>query len=356
MTASPSPRRRLGAKRQRKATAHMLIPGSEICGIPIAAVLLLAMMLDAVIGDYPFKFVPHPVALLGRAIEFFDDRLNRAERGHKALVVRGALVTTLLAGSAAGLGWYLAGLGRGLPCGWWFEVPLVAIFLAGRGLFDHVRAVAQALPNDDDDNGDVEAGREAVSHIVGRNPKSLDNHGVARAAIESLAENFSDGIVAPALFYLLFGLPGLLLYKTVNTLDSMIGHHNERYEAFGKVAARLDDLLNLVPARLGGLLIAAGAIPTPGGHPARALWVMAGDAGKSRSPNAGWLEAAMAGAIGVALLGPRKYGRTIVKDPWIGEQFSARVMPRDIRRALFLFVIACGFLFAAVGLVAVLAA
>ena len=312
----------------------------------MAVVLLLALILDAVIGDCPFKFIPHPVALLGRAIDYFDDRLNRSERGHRALVVRGALVTSVLAGGAAALGWYLAVLGRGLPCGLWLEVPLVAIFLAGRGLFDHVRAVADALGDED-----LAASRQAVSHIVGRNPKSLDNHGVARAAIESLAENFSDGLVAPALFYLLFGLPGLFFYKTINTLDSMIGHHNERYEAFGKVAARLDDILNLVPARIGGLLIAAGAIATPGGRPARALTVMVRDAGKSRSPNAGWLEAAMAGAIGVALLGPRKYGKTIVKDPWIGEQFPARAMPRDLRRALFLYVVACGLLFTAVGLV-----
>ncbi len=326
----------------------MLLPGSQICGITIAVVLLLALLLDAVIGDYPFKYIPHPVALLGRAIEFFNDRLNRAERGHQALVMRGALVTLGLAGAAAGLGFYLAGLGRGSICGVWLEIPLVAIFLAGRGLFDHVRAVADALRG-----GDVDAGRQAVRHIVGRNTKSLDKHSVARAAIESLAENFSDGLVAPVLFYLFFGLPGLLLYKTVNTLDSMIGHHNERYEAFGKFAARFDDLLNLVPARIGGLLITAAAIATPGGRPARALMVMVSDARKSRSPNAGWLEAAMAGAIGVALLGPRKYGRNIVEDPWIGGQFPARAKPRDIRRALFLYVIACGLLFAAVGLVAV---
>jgi len=263
------------------------------------------------------------------------------------LLVRGLLVTVVLAIAAIGLGWFVADLLRGAICGWWIEVPVVAVLLAQRSLFDHVRAVGSTLAHDG-----LDAGRDAVAHIVGRDPRYLDRHGVARAAIESLAENFSDGVVAPVFFYLLFGLPGLFLYKTVNTLDSMIGHRDETYEAFGKFAARLDDILNLVPARISGVIIAAAAVFTPGARPARALMVMVRDAPKSPSPNAGWPEAAMSGAIGVALLGPRRYGGALATDPWIGQQFPARAKPRDIRRALFVYAVACLLLFAAVAVIA----
>ncbi len=327
----------------------MLLHGSEICGLPIAIVLLGALVVDILLGDMPrlFALIPHPISLLGGTIDFLDRRLNRAGRGRRVLVARGLLVTVLLAAAAAGFGWYLAGLFRGLPCALWIESLVVALLLAQRSLFDHVRAVGRALVS-----GGVAAGRDAVRHIVGRDPQRLDRHGVVRAAIESLAENFSDGVVAPAAFYLLFGLPGLFFYKTVNTLDSMIGHRNARYENFGKFAARLDDLVNLVPARVSGLLIAAAAVFTPGGRPARALMVMVRDAAKSPSPNAGWPEAAMSGAIGVALLGPRSYHGAVARDPWIGEQFPARASPRDIHRALFLYAVACFLLFATIALVA----
>lgn len=326
----------------------MLMPGSEICGLPIAAILLAALILDALVGDLPrfFAVVHHPVAIVGRAIAFLDRRLNRPGRGRRALIVRGTLVAAILAVAAIGFGWLVAHAVRGPLCGWWIEGPVVAMLLAQRSLFDHVRAVSHALAQDG-----LDAGRDAVAHIVGRDPARLDRHGVARAAIESLAENFSDAVVAPVLFYLLFGLPGLFLYKTVNTLDSMIGHRNGTYEAFGKFAARLDDLLNIVPARVSGIIIAAAAIFTPGGRPARALMVMVRDARKSPSPNAGWPEAAMSGAIGVALLGPRRYGGTVANDPWIGGQFPARAVPRDIRRALFLYAVACFLLFAAVAVI-----
>ena len=176
------------------------------------------------------------------------------------------------------------------------------MLVAQRSLYDHVAAVALAL-----DRGGLAAGREAVRHIVGRDPSRLDAHGVARAAIESLAENFSDGVVAPVFWYLLLGLPGLFAYKMANTLDSMIGHKTPHYLAFGWAAARFDDLANLAPARISGVLIAAAAVFAEKGRPGRALAIMLRDGAKHRSPNAGWPEGAMAGALDLALAGPRHY-------------------------------------------------
>lgn len=179
-----------------------------------------------------------------------------------------------------------------------------------------------------------------MSRIVGRDVKTLDKSGVARAAIESCAENLSDGVVAPAFWYLLFGLPGLVLYKTINTMDSMIGHRNARYEAFGWASARFDDVLNVVPARFSGLFIALAAISVRKADPGAALTVMWRDADKHRSPNAGWPESAMAGALGLALAGPRRYGAQMVNEPWIG-QGTAQATVQDVVRALKLFCAAC---------------
>jgi adenosylcobinamide-phosphate synthase len=169
---------------------------------------------------------------------------------------------------------------------------------------------------------------------------SLDAYGVARAAIESLAENFSDGVVAPAFWFLLLGLPGLLAYKMANTLDSMIGHKTPHYLSFGWAAARFDDLVNLLPARISGLLITGAALFAEKGRPGRALAIMLRDARKHRSPNAGWPEAAMAGALGLALAGPRHYPEGAVVDPWVGDG-TARAATSDIGRALSLYKLAC---------------
>ena len=182
---------------------------------------------------------------------------------------------------------------------------------------------------------------------------SLDEDGVARAAIESLAENFSDGVVAPVLWFLVLGLPGICAFKAINTLDSMIGHRSERYRAFGWAAARLDDLANLVPARLAGLLIALAGALTPRASGKDALRIMLRDAGKHRSPNAGWPEAAMAGALDLSLAGPRRYGAELVEDPWLGEG-SEDVGSADIRRALRLFIVACVVQAALIAVVALL--
>ncbi len=300
-------------------------------------ILILALALDAVIGDPPALYarIPHPVALIGKAIALFDRRLNRDTRSEATRRVRGVVVLILMALAALAVGSALS-LGAALiPQGWILELILVAVLVAQRSLFDHVMAVRRAL-----EQQGLAAGRAAVSQIVGRDPETLDGFAVARAGIESLAENFSDGIVAPVLFYAAGGLPGILLYKTVNTLDSMIGHRSERYRAFGWASARFDDLLNLIPARLSGLMIALAAFFLPDGRPIRAIRLMWRDARKHRSPNAGWPEAAMAGALGLSLAGPRRYGALVIDDPWLGDG-TVQAMAGDMRRALMLFVVAC---------------
>jgi adenosylcobinamide-phosphate synthase len=191
-----------------------------------------------------------------------------------------------------------------------------------------------------------------VQHVVGRDPDTLDEPGVARAALESLAENLSDAVTAPIFWALLLGLPGILAYKAINTADSMIGHPSERHEHFGWAAARLDDLLNYLPARIAGMIMCAAAAVVPGGS-ARAAWeAMWRDAPKHRSPNAGWPEAAMAGGLGLALAGPRVYDGEPVEDAWMGAGGRADATAADVRRGLKLFVIACAI---QAGIVALLA-
>ncbi len=310
------------------------------------------MILDALFGDmrWLFRAIPHPVAIIGGLASFFDKRLNRADRSDTARVVRGVLVVTVVCTLSGLAGALLAGLARQYPQAWLIELLFVAILLAQRSLFEHVRNVRRALAA-----GGLAKAREAVSHIVGRDPNSLDRHGVGRAAIESLAENFSDGVVAPAFWYLLFGLPGLFVYKAANTLDSMIGHRSPRHQAFGRCAARFDDVLNIVPSRLSGIILSAAAAFAPKGHSVTAWRTMWRDAPKHESPNAGWPEAAMAGAINVALQGPRKYGERRVKGEWLGESFTARATAADVGRALYLYVVACLLSLGAVSALAIAA-
>ena len=180
-----------------------------------------------------------------------------------------------------------------------------------------------------------------MADIVGRDPASLDAHGVARAAIESTAENFADGVVAPLLWGVLFGLPGMAAYKAVNTLDSMIGHRSSRYLHFGRFAARLDDVANWLPARLSALLILGAALCLPGMTPGAGWRAMWRDASRHRSVNAGWPEAAMAGALGLRLAGPRRYAGELVDDAWMGNG-PAAATSADIRRGLRVLILACG--------------
>lgn len=303
-----------------------------------AALLLLAQIADAVIGDPDvlWRRVSHPVVWVGRMIAMLDHFWNRETDppSRRRLWGGGALISVLLA--AAVIGVLITALAHRLGVvGWVIEVAVVAILLAQRSLYQHVAAVADGLTRDG-----LAGGRAAVARIVGRDPESLDTAGVCRAAIESAAENFSDGVVAPAFWYLLGGLPALLAYKALNTADSMIGHRTERYRAFGWATARLDDLANWVPARVSAGLVVLAAWFQADADPTAAWWAVRRDANHHRSPNAGWPEAAFAGALGLRLAGPRRYGESMVEDAWMGDG-RAEATAEDIRRALSLFGGSC---------------
>lgn len=301
-----------------------------------AAVLLLATAIDRVLGDPDrlWRRWPHPVVLFGTAIGWADRQFNREDRSFRARRMAGVAVILGLTGLMVGIG---LGLERALAGFGWLgvgvEAVIASVFLAQKSLRDHVAAVRDALVADG-----LAGGRRAVSMIVGRDPDTLDEAGVCRAAIESLAENASDGVVAPWVALALFGLPGLLAYKMVNTADSMIGHRSERFLAFGWGAARLDDVLNLVPARLTALLFAFAAAIRLGSRAGREAWRVAWrDAWLHRSPNAGWPESAMAGALGLSLGGPRRYGALEVEAPALNAGGRRRAQGRDIDAALALF-------------------
>ena len=253
-----------------------------------AAILCFAMALDAAFGEprWLWTRLPHPAILIGHAVGWLDRALNTGT-GRR---LRGIGAVIALAGAALLLGWILQ------TPGWFAETLVVAILLAQKSLVQHVRAVAQGLRTSPGD------GRRAVAMIVGRDTSAMTPPDVARAAIESAAENLSDGVIAPAFWFLVAGLPGIVLYKVINTADSMIGHRTPRHAEFGWAAARLDDVLNLVPARLTALLIAVT------GGLLRDWPAICKEAQEHRSPNAGWPEAAMARALDIALSGPRSYG------------------------------------------------
>ncbi len=312
------------------------------------------MAIEAGLG-YPtalFGAIGHPVAWIGALIARADRGLNREAMSFATRRVLGAVALGLVL-SIAGAGAYL--VARALAALEWprpISVLLTALIasslIAQRSLHDHVRAVAEAL-----DREGLAAGRHAVAAIVGRDVEALDEAGVARAAIESLAESFSDGIVAPAFWLALLGLPGGLCYKALNTADSMIGHRTKRHEAFGFAAAKLDDCANFFPARLSALLIATAALFTPGASAGASLKSALRDSGGHPSPNAGWPEAAFAGALGLRLGGPRRYDQIWIEDAWIGagrETASAA----DIGRALALYRRACLVHWIALALVALL--
>jgi len=302
-----------------------------------AMVVLIALGLDALIGDPArvWRRLAHPVIVAGAAIGGLDKRLNRLELDERVRRRRGVWALIVLISGAAAVGFLLSWTFGGVPYGVLIEGAIASILIAQRSLFTHVAAVRAAF-----EAGGLAAARQAVSMIVGRDPKRLDEAGVSRAAIESCAENFSDGVVAPAFWCLLLGLPGLFAYKALNTADSMIGHKTERHLAFGWASARLDDWANFIPARLSGLMIVAAAALS--GRSARAgLSAMRRDARRHASPNAGWPEAAMGGALGIALGGPRIYSGAVVDDPWMNAGGREAATPSDISAALKLFCSAC---------------
>jgi len=315
--------------------------------------LLFALVLDAYVGDAPlvFRFLPHPLSLMRRIARGLDRRLNRKERDQHTRRMRGVLVVAVLTLGAAAIGGVLEWLGNVVPFAWIVEFVVIAALLAQRESYLGARLVARAL-----DAGDMETARAALDGLE-RGPRAGDAFGLARAAIEAVALRLADRVAAPVFWFVLLGLPGMLAYRMVEVLDATL--RARRAGAFGGGAARLDEALQLVPARLAGILVALAALFVPTGRPGAALKVMARDARRHRSLNAGWPQAAMAGALGLALAlgGPAGRPRSESRDtqpprgPWLGDG-RARAEPEDVRRALFLFAVACLIDAALVGLLA----
>ncbi|WP_424977791.1 adenosylcobinamide-phosphate synthase CbiB [Leisingera sp. S232] len=279
-----------------------------------AAMLTVALLLDAVFGepDWLWSRLTHPAVVMGKVVDFLDRKLNSGS---------GRRIKGALAAAALVLCGIIAGKLLAAP-GTLFEILVAAILIAQRSLTDHVAAVAHGLCSG------LEDGRKAVAMIVSRDTAGMTAPQAARSAIESGSENLSDGVIAPAFWFLVAGLPGLIVYKMVNTADSMIGYRNERYQDFGWAAARLDDLLNLIPARLTGLLIALASGQLP-------RWrAIVKDARKHRSPNAGWPEAAMARALDTSLAGPRSYDGQMRDFPWVHDTGSKSASAGTITRSV----------------------
>lgn len=285
------------------------------------SILILAILLDALIGDpdWLWKRLPHPITLIGKAIGTADKAMNTGSATARKLK-GAALMVTLIA-------WAVA-LGIGLEfvpyAGPILSLLLAAILIAQRSLSDHVWAVAEGLRDD------LATGRRMVARIVGRDTAALNESDVSRAAVESAAENFSDGVVAPVFWFMVAGLPGILVYKVVNTADSMIAHKTPKHKDFGLVAAWVDTILNFIPARLTALLLLAAGLAF------EQKTMVLDDAPRHRSWNAGWPEAAMAGVLGVALSGPRAYGGKRTEEPWLNQNGRKDLGPDDIDAALML--------------------
>ncbi len=282
---------------------------------PVFASAALALIVERLVG-YPKRIhatIGHPVEWIGKLISKLDVELNDPQLPSWEGRVRGTAAIALLLSASFISAWLAAKILSQIPFGWIAEALIATAFIAYRSLREHMEAVHRDLGQS------IEEGRRAVSMIVGRDPGQLDESGVTRAALESLAENSSDGVVAPVLWYALLGLPGIVLYKAINTADSMIGHRSERFRNFGWAAARLDDLVNLPASRLSGLLYAGAAAWESREYGKAALRAMWRDAPKHLSPNAGWSEAAFAAGLGLKLGGPRSYSGRRVELPWMGE-------------------------------------
>jgi adenosylcobinamide-phosphate synthase len=317
-----------------------------------APLALLALLFELMVG-YPAalaRSIGHPVTWMGQMIAWLDRRLNRDDASPEPRRRAGAVALLVLLVVVGAVAFIVEQTLLLLPFGLLFAAVAASTMLAQRSLAVHVGQVADAL-----DDGGIDAGRKAVAHIVGRDTAELDQAGVARAAIESLAENFSDGVVAPTFWMVIAGLPGAALDKAINTADSMIGHRTERYQDFGRTAAQLDDIVNLPASRLTALLIVAAAYLTKGASASAAWQAMWRDGSKHASPNAGYPEAAMAGALGLSLAGPRVYHGAITDGAWMGDG-RREATPEDIRSALGLYSRADGLLIAIVFVLAALIA
>jgi adenosylcobinamide-phosphate synthase len=311
---------------------------------------LLAIAIEAFVG-YPqmlFHRVGHPVSWIGRVIALAEHKFNNKNRLFAARLATGAATLTVILVITGSAAYFIRlGLGAGFsaPLALTLTALVASSLIAQKSLAAHVLAVAESL-----DIGLAE-GRTAVAKIVGRDVAGLDAPAIASAAIESLAENYSDGVVAPAFWLALGGLPAGACYKAINTADSMIGHRTERHAAFGFASAKLDDLVNLCPARLSALWIIIASLFTKGASPKNAWRTVRRDARGHPSPNAGWPEAAFAGALGLRLGGPRSYGGVKTEDKWIGT--GARPSASDILRALALYRRACAVHWLVLAMVAI---
>ncbi len=280
---------------------------------------VFALLLDALIGDPKslWSKVPHPAVMMGKVISWADQRFNDDDDPESTRKVNGILVCVALIVSML----ILAAIVCYLPFSWLLSVLIGASLLAQRSLVEHVQAVADALRISTTD------GRVMVARIVGRDTANMSHEGISRSAIESAAENFSDGLVAPLFWFVVAGLPGILIYKIINTADSMIGYRTPRHQSFGWACARFDDVLNWIPARLTAVIILLTA------QVKTSFSKIHNDAIKHRSPNAGWPEAAMARALGVALSGPRSYEGEMRDFPWVNENGRHEAGAVDIENA-----------------------
>ena len=299
--------------------------------------LILAIIVDAVAGDprWLYSRIPHPIVVIGHQIELLDRFFNRPHYSPVTRKLLGVISILIIVSSAWLIGWLIAWSCNQVSFGVVLQALIVSIFLAQNSLYQHVASVAKACKADD-----LIDARSQISHIVGRDPNSLDQRAIGRAAIESLSENFSDGVVAPIFWYVVGGLPALIAYKALNTSDSMIGYLTDKYADFGWCAARFDDAANFIPARLSAFIITIAAFIIPSATGNRAFTTAIRDAKKHRSKNAGWPEAAMAGALGIKIAGPRNYDGILVEDAWMGDGI-ANVDASHIFMALRIYCVAC---------------
>ena len=312
------------------------------------AIVLIALLGEAVLAGIPGlrQLFRAPAAMVRLAAEWFDRRLNRERRSAANRKFRGAIVVVVIAGLAAALGALIGHIAATVTDGWVIETIALALMIAGRGAFDLANRVRRALRRQS-----LSTARAALAREAPYDTTALDEHAVARGAIEGCARRLCDGIVAPVFWYLLLGLPGIFAYRAINATARTIGHPSPGLAAFGMTAARLDQAVNYLPVPFCGVILSLAALFVPNANPLRGLAVMVRDSRIHVSPASGWTEGAMAGALGLALAGPRHYGDALVSGPWIGDG-RARATAGDIGSASYLYVVAFAIVAA---LVAVLA-
>ena len=306
--------------------------------------LVLALAGDALLAGLPgFRHLfQAPTTILGQAVRWLDTRLNRPHRSAADRFIRGAIVVTVIVAGAVALGLYLGGIAEQHPHGWAIETVVVASLIAQRRTLDLALAVRGALRR-----GGVEAGRAALASEMVYDTSALDEHAVARGAIENCAVKFCDGLVAPCFWYLLLGLPALFAYRAVNATADHLRNMSPAHAAFGVPAAGLDRVANYIPAPLGGVILSLAAVFVPATQPVRGLRTMLVDARRRIQPSARWTESAIAGALGLALAGPRRYAGSVESGPWVGDG-RARATARDVAKAAYLFAVASVIVFGVV--------